>query len=233
MLRVTDRGGSVERFFSRLSLLVLFVALPGAVAGASVTNGSFEMPIVPVGGFTNFNTGSTAIPGWTVVGPQVSIVSGSYTSLGISFPAQVGTQWLDLTGDVANSHADGVTQTVSTTAGTNYTLSYYVGNVVDPSGVFGKTSTVDVYVNGILVQASTNSGGGTTQAWEQFQTSFLATSSSTLIEFLNGDPSSDNSNGLDNVVLTQTGSAVPEPSTFPFLVAIGVGAVGYLRRRKM
>jgi Protein of unknown function (DUF642)/PEP-CTERM motif len=223
----------VERFFSRLSLLVLFVALPGAVAGASVTNGSFEMPIAPVGGFTNFNTGSTAIPGWTVVGPQVSIVSGSYTSLGISFPAQVGTQWLDLTGDVANSHADGVTQTVSTTAGTNYTLSYYVGNVVDPSGVFGKTSTVDVYVNGILVQASTNSGGGTTQAWEQFQTSFLATSSSTLIEFLNGDPSSDNSNGLDNVVLTQTGSAVPEPSTFPFLVAIGVGAVGYLRRRKM
>jgi hypothetical protein len=33
-----------------------------------LTNGSFEQPVVPVGGFTRFGTGSTLIPGWTVVG---------------------------------------------------------------------------------------------------------------------------------------------------------------------
>jgi hypothetical protein len=30
--------------------------------------------LVPVGGFTNFISGSTGITGWTVVGPEASIV---------------------------------------------------------------------------------------------------------------------------------------------------------------
>lgn len=113
-----------------------------------LTNGSFEAPVVPVGGFTNFNTGSTAITGWTVVGPQVSVVSGSYVSECCKFPASDGSQWLDLTGDTANS-MEGVEQSVATVAGKSYDLTFDVGNVYDPRGVYGTTSTVAVLINGV------------------------------------------------------------------------------------
>jgi len=54
----------------------------------------------------------------------------------------------------------------------------------------GTTSTVNVLMDGVLIQTSTNSmgTGGTTQVWEQFNTSFLAIPSSTTLEFLKGDP---------------------------------------------
>src|SRR5580704_14235100 len=84
-------------------LLAAFCTLP--LQADSITNGSFESPVVPVGGFTNFGNGSVLIPGWTVIGAPggVSIVSGSFTQNGISFPAEDGAQWLDLTGDGTNS----------------------------------------------------------------------------------------------------------------------------------
>ena len=214
------------------AVLILVFAASAARAN-SIVNGSFETPLVPNGIFTNFITGSTGITGWTVVGPEVSIVSTNYVALGFTFPAEDGTQWLDLTGDGTNS-VEGVTQTLATTPGTAYDLSYFVGNQVNPGGIWGTTSTVNVMVDGVLIQTAVNSmgAGGTTQVWEQFTTSFLATSSSTTLEFLNGDPRNDNSNGLDNVVVTP-GSVVstPEPSTLLLLILAAVCALGFYRVR--
>lgn len=216
----------IRNLVASLAILTLM----GSPAFANlITNGSFETPVVPVGGFTNFNIGSTGITGWTVVGPQASIVSGSYKSFGLSFPAEDGSQWLDLTGDGSNK-VEGVKQTVSTTAGSTYDLSFYVGNQVNSSGIYGTTSTVNVLLNGAPAQTFTNSlgAGGTTQVWEQFSLSFVAASGSTTIEFLNLDPSTDNTNGLDNVVLTQQAtSPVPEPPTFALLALplLGFGIV--------
>lgn len=225
------------KFVTKRTLVFSALIFMGTTARAAnlITNGSFETPTVPVGSFSNFNSGSTAITGWTVVGPQVSIVSGSYTSGGLSFPAEDAVQWLDLTGFISNT-AEGVEQTVATTGGTTYNLSYFVGNQVAPSVGYGTTSTVEVVVNGSVLQTSTNSccAGSTTQNWEQFQTSFVATSSSTLLEFLNEDPSTDNTNGLDNVMLTVGGtSSVPEPSTLPLLAAMGLGCAALLAYRNV
>lgn len=215
---------------------VMFLSLLGTPARANlITNSSFETPVVPVGGFTNFLNGSTGITGWTAVGPEVSIVSTSYTSFGLTFPAEDGSQWLDLTGDASNA-VEGVKQTVATTPGLTYDLSYFVGNQVNPGGPYGTTSTVDVLVDGTVIQKATNSmgAGGKVQVWEQFNTSFVAVSSSTTIEFLNGDSRSDNTNGLDNIVLVQGAptSTVPEPSTFMMWALAGILAVGFLRLRK-
>jgi hypothetical protein len=205
------------------------IATTTASGANLLTDGSFETPTVPVGGFTNFGSGAT-FGGWTVVGPQASIVSGSFAQNGISFVAQDGTQWVDLTGDGSNV-SEGLQQSVATVAGHTYELSFWVGNVDNPGGIFGTTSTVDLKINGASDGAFTNSCTSctTTQGWEQFTTSFVATGASTLVTFLNGDGPSDNSNGLDNVVLTgQGGTSVPEPATLGLLV---LGLAGTLCRR--
>jgi Protein of unknown function (DUF642) len=236
--RTTVWPGSTNSFRRKMIWRIFFavsslIFAASAASANDIANGSFETPLVPVGGFTNFLSGSTGITGWTVVGPEASIVSGSYASLGFTFPAEDGTQWLDLTGDGTNA-VEGVKQTFATTPGTTYDLSYFVGNQVNPGGIWGTTSTVNVWVDGALIQTATNTlgTGGTTQVWEQFTTSFLAASSSTTLEFLNGDPANDNSNGLDNVVVTP-GAVVsaPEPSTLLLLVLAAVCAIGCYRVR--
>ena len=234
--RVSRRLANIMRGIVPLKAIFACLILVFAASAAranDIVNGSFETPLVPVGGFSNFISGSTGITGWTVVGPEASIVSTNYASLGFTFPAEDGKQWLDLTGDLSN-RVEGVEQTFATTPDTTYSVSYFVGNQVNPGGPWGTTSTVDVLVDGALIQTATNSmgAGGTIQVWEQFTTSFLATSSSTTLEFLNEDPLSDNSNGLDNVVVTP-GSVVsaPEPSTLLLLLLAAVCALGFHRVR--
>ena len=225
----------------RSSLTVLAAAVFTACCSVSlqanlITNGSFESPTVPLAGYTDYASGSTTIPNWTVVGAAggVSIVSGTDSLNGVTFPAQDGVQYLDLTGDGTNS-VEGVQQTITTTPGTNYTIAFWVGNVDNPGEGDGTTSTVNVNLgglNGTLLFSATNSmTNSTTQTWQLFTTSFTASASTTTIDFLNGDPGSDNTNGLDNVSVNAT-SAAPEPGTLSFFAIASAVAVARRLRRK-
>jgi len=203
-----------------------------------VVDGSFEDPAVSAGGFSLFSTGDSFGTGspWSVVGPSggnVGIVSGTFVQNGISFPAEAGNQWIDLTG-VTQSPAEGVQQTIATNSGQQYTLSFYVGNVYNPTGIFGTTSTVDVDINGSPILAAENSCTSctTTLTWQLFTTTFTATSTSTVLAFLNGDPSNDTSNGLDNISINVANPpSTPLPATLP-LFAAGLGGLGLLGWRK-
>jgi len=203
--------------------------------GNSITNGSFETPVVPPGSFTNFAIGSSGITGWTVIGAgsDVSIVSTTFAQNGVAFEAEDGNQWLDLTGDGSNS-AEGIQQTVATSSCTNYDLTFFVGNT-SGGGIFGTTSTVGLDINGSQVSTFTNSNPDLTGLnWEQFTYGFTATGASTTIGFINLDPPSDNSNGLDNVDLEvgTTTSPIPEPSTFGLLgFGLALAAIASIKYR--
>jgi hypothetical protein len=186
------------------TVVALLEASPaGATTGGLIKNGSFEKPAVGSGSYQTFSTGQT-FKHWTVVGASgnVAIVSGTFAQNGFSFPAEDGQQWLDLTG-VSNSPT-GVQEAVKTVAGATYTLTFWVGNVYDPGGIFGTTSTVNVLVDGSTVAIDTNSQQGTTQVWQKFKVHFTAASATTQVGLLNGDPSNDTNNGLDALSLNRS-----------------------------
>jgi hypothetical protein len=198
---------SVHRVILCAAFAVGAVIAGGGTASAAtnlIKNGGFEKPVVPAGSFEDFATGQS-FAGWKVTGAtgRVSVVSGTFQSGGFTINAEAGAQWIDLTGDGSKT-ATGVVQSVVTTPGTSYQLTFWVGNVNDPGGSFGVSSTVKVFVSGALKLTAVNSLHPTNhkQAWKKFTLTIKATSASTHISFINGDPSTDDSNGLDAVQLS-------------------------------
>ena len=196
-------------------LLVVSVATLGLANAASasdtnlVLNGNFSSPDVGPGGLGYFTTGQS-FPHWRVVGAvgNVAVTSKTFIQNGYTFESDGTNQFMDLTGDT--NTPTGVAQTLPTSVGTRYTLHFAVGNVYNPTGIFGVRSSVAVLVNGIRIFTATNSKGkGTTRViWENFRTSFVATSTHTTLEFLNQDPSSDTCNLIDLVSIPLSSSLV-------------------------
>jgi hypothetical protein len=222
---------------------LLAVPLLASPAEATVVfSNSFEAPVVnhtgpsgSSGGYDNYGTGSTIGP-WTVVGPvgrsdAVSVVTTNFTQNGIAFPAQSGAQWADLAGQDSNG-TEGVETTVTGLAGQAYAVSFWVGNVVDPNGVFGVSTTVNLFVDGASVFSAVNTdgAGSSTQVWHKYTYSGVGASNSTVFRFLSGDPSSDFSSAFDNVVITTASDGVPEPSTWAMML-IGFAGVGLMVQR--
>jgi len=193
-----------KAFAASAAFAALLTASALTAQGANlIKNGGFEKPIAPAGGLTCLSTGQ-AFANWTVVGAtgNVCIVSGTYTANGWTVEPEAGAQSLDLTGYGSNM-ATGVSQTVATTPGAAYQLTFWVGNVVDPSGADGVTSTVNVLVNGVQVYTATNSlgAGSTSVVWQKFTATITSLTPQTSIAFINGDPAGDNYNGLDGITL--------------------------------
>jgi hypothetical protein len=173
-------------------------------------NGSFESPLVTVGGFANFPGGSTAINGWTVVGVDSSVVSGTFMQGSIVFQAQDGNQWIDMAGETSNNSSSGVMQDVATTPGATYLLSFYVGSATD--GVLFFAATVDLTIGSGTRTSYKNPTAPTDKLdWLKFTVPFVATNSITNIKFQNGSASNNYLAALDNVTLEEVpGSVVPE-----------------------
>jgi len=212
-------------FYCAIVGITMLACAGSAQAASIIINGSFETPVVPAASRTLFSTGSS-FTGWSVIGAtgDVGVFSGTYSSP--NFPAEDGLQWLDLTGSTRT--ATGVQQVVSTTSGALYDLSFWVGN----NTLLGSTSTVNFLLNGVQTLAATNSTATTVQNWKLFTFQFTASSASTTLAFMNGDPSNDDLNGLDNVQLSAHDSGVvPEPSSLAICCG-GLAALVLLSRRK-
>lgn len=243
------RFGSAFSIASLTACLAACSFVTGAHANTVVFSDGFETEVVnhtgpsgSSGGYDNYGTG-TAIGPWTVVGPPgrtdaVSVVTTDFTQNGIHFPAQSGNQWADLAGQDANGN-EGVKVTVSGLLGKTYLVSFWVGNVIDPQGVFGSTTTVNLLVDGVQKFSAVNSdssvkNGSITQVWNNYVYQGFGVSDSATFTFLSGDPSNDFSSAFDNVTVTAV-SAVPEPSTWAMMILgfYGVGFMIYRRRNQM
>lgn len=200
------------------AMAVIAAGTFSAAQAAPIVNGSFEEPTI-MGGLTyqEYAAGDTIQPGWSVVGtaagqgvspkPPVAVVSSSYVDGTGTFrvPADEGSQWLDLTGNGANSTDAGVKQTVATVPGMRYTLRFKVGNI-GAGGIFGSESKVVLLINDQKQDDDfTNKQvpGSRTLMWMEFNKSFIATGPTTTFTFLNGDGAADYSNGLDRVELIE------------------------------
>jgi hypothetical protein len=238
------------RNFSFSQLLAVAVAAPilaasGAASANLIVNGSFESPVVPAGSAfgspNDVTVGSTDITGWTVVGDideMVSIISGSALFDSVLFVADDGVQSLDLTGPGSDGF-EGVAQTIATTPGNTYQLGYSIGNPTSSLGVLGNTSTINVLINGVPAFSDTNSTQIlNTFVWQRFLHTFVASSSSTTLAFMNGDPygnPGDGHNGLDTVVVVDLGRIeTPEPTSLALFGSglVFVTLVNRLRRRR-
>ncbi|HEX2826146.1 MAG TPA: DUF642 domain-containing protein [Burkholderiales bacterium] len=210
----------------KLSALFLAALLTPFAASAALINGSFETPGIG-SGFAPVGPGDPSIVGWTVIGSHVLLIHDTYTEPGLAFSAQHGDQSLDLTG-LGNAGFGGVQQSVATTAGATYTLTFFVGNQDDSKPNYTLDSAVNLFIDGSLMGTfvNPNSTPGDLN-WLQFTFPVIAASNSTTIAFVSATPPGDNMAGLDNVSFT----AVPEPGTLA-LMGAAFAALGLSRRRK-
>lgn len=193
-----------------------------------LADGSFEKPTVgpggPDSGYANFSSGTQIADAWNVVGNgAVSLFTNTETLYGyIMYNVPEGTQALDLTSDMDDGAHVGVQQTIKTTPGMTYFLSFDVGSTL------GQLSAVNVLLNGSNVFAATNSTEMQDATdWKPFTYSFRAASASTTLAIYNASAPGVKTNGVDDVRLT---ASTPEPATLA-LVGISLLGLGVCRWR--
>ncbi len=203
------------------SLVLLSVAMASRAAKAELywENGDFAIPKPAPKSFALIDTGER-YGVWRVIGApgNVTWVSGDYTHNGFSFPAQgtgaaQGEPWVNLAA-ISMTPTGIMHAPVPTTVGKSYTLTFYVGNIVDPSGIYGTSSTINVYENATLIGTAINSNGGGTKVenWKPFSITFKADAPYTTIAFINGDPPGDMNCGVSNTLFGPTGGASAQGS---------------------
>ena len=200
-------------------------------------------------GFHNGVAGNDNIAGWQLIGkggvdiegnpipgaPATVMVLGSdyaepfgESLATLNFHPQAGQQSVDLTGEGNQGTTNGIKQSVGTTPGAVYGLTFWLGHQDSSApGYTGGPASIALYIDGALVGIY-NNFFDTTQdvTWRPFSYQFTASSPSTVVAFLNNTPLGNNYAGLDNVALEAVSeqpaplAAVPEPSS---LLLLGAG----------
>jgi Protein of unknown function (DUF642)/PEP-CTERM motif len=175
-------------------------------------------------------TGSSDITDWTISGPFSLLwipenTPGFYGGLNPS-PGNPSPFLIDLTGGTDNGTFDSVAQTIATTAGAQYRLTFDLGSAIQWGIQDGVTATAGS-ASGTFT--STNPGTST-NFWNSETLDFVATGPSTVITLAGA--SGIAYAGVDNVsVVETTPGGVPEPSTWAMLL-LGFASVGCMAYRR-
>jgi len=188
------RRSTVSAVIAVVASLVLAGSALAAFAGA--TNGSFESGTnAPASGYRTLTAPSTDLTGWTVT-------TGSIDWIGDHWQAAAGSRSLDLSG----SNAGAISQTLVTTIGKTYVVSFWLAG--NPDGA-PAVKTLTVSATGappVTYTFDTTGRSRASMGWTEKGQSFVATSTSTVLTFTS-TTASNAGPALDNVVVTEKGSA--------------------------
>jgi choice-of-anchor C domain-containing protein len=146
-----------------------------------ITNGGFETPVAPSGSSDLVSAGSSALFGWAITTGDVNVVDNGL------WQAFEGTQSLDLNGTQPGT----ISQSIATTAGTDYSLSFAYANNF---GAGNPVAMAELKVSGassLLDQTITHSGStANNMSYVIFSGSFVADSPTSTLQFkaLNSGP---------------------------------------------
>ncbi|NNM89039.1 MAG: PEP-CTERM sorting domain-containing protein [Phycisphaerae bacterium] len=222
---------------------VAFAGLVGTASANMIVNGDFSANASSYYGTPGFSTtpyqtqpyGPT---GWTIGQVQIGVNgpdTGFYSSDGEPFapPTVTGVRDFGFIQEASWRGPNTISQTVATTAGSSYQLSYVGAASTYTSGNGGGY----VYVLEVIVTDTTKNAeivtqnpAITTADFLPFTLDFTATSASTNIEFLNG---STVGSGLSVDVSNVSLVALPEPATLGLMAVGGLGLLILGKRRKM
>jgi hypothetical protein len=210
--------------------LLRALTLAGVVSAAAssahanlILNPSFES-----GGFVNEGNQTMSLPagpGQTITNWSVGIDTVAWINTGNPFllSAQDGDKFLDLTNYQAGAPFAAVFQTIPTTVGSDYILTYYLGSY---TAVWGGPPVGITAFAGSVTQQCVNPSVTTASTWTLCTVPFTALAAQTTIT-LHG-VSGFNYIGLDNVsVVAGTQPPVPEPAV---IALFGVGALSLAAR---
>ena len=173
------------RFSGMLAFAASFACLIGAAHATSiVTNGSFEdngfHGNTDSSGSENVNIGdSTTLNGWTVVGQPNRTDAITWIDNAFSLTASDGNYFLDLTGFHDGEPFGGVSQTLATTAGDVYKLTFDLGYSNEWGTPDGITATA-----GITSQTFTSPTTSLNNLWVTETMFFTASGSSTTLSLI-------------------------------------------------
>jgi hypothetical protein len=209
------------------ALLVTLLALPVFAQAATnvVVNGSFEDPVLSAGTFQRFNKDGSFLPGWDfTVNSPFEYVETRNALVG---SASEGVNFAEL--DVADNASGNseMTQSFLGLTGTySFAFDYSARELTNAT-----TNGIQAWWNGDLIADLLPNGTGQVgNVWSTFSTNLVATGNDTLLFKATGT-SDGLGASLDNVVLSQSVAAVPEPETYGMMLA-GLAMLGFVSRRR-
>jgi choice-of-anchor C domain-containing protein len=173
-----------------------------------VVNGNFSRPVQPKNSYETVYPSAQKIPGWTVGGDSVDLMGSTYFKLPSA--SSSGSQAVDLSGSAPGS----LTQTISTTPGTSYTLTWYeAGNPNGGQAVKVMTVSWDK-TSKAYPAPSTRDRSDTNMGWSQKSQIVVASSAQSVLVLADTTPDkSPYGPVITDVSLTAEQSSSPPPSS--------------------